>query len=350
MKIKRYDSEKDFKNVNKANKRHGVRRAVTTAAAVSAFAVLAVCADQTSQVRLSAHENVTGAYVSAASLKNIFLDSQEVSFSDLFSTEEVVMEERSVDTVLLNQDALLEAAVTQALEAAQIELAKVETVVSEVNGSTQAAETQSDIQSEALALASSVVEEYDSATEAQDAAVEAVKSAAEEAAQVASEEEAARIEAEEAAAAEAAAKAAEEAAAAEAAAKNTVTATYSSPISNISDEDYNNLLRIVQAEAENQGEIGKILVANVIVNRVKSSKFPNNITDVIFQDGQFSPVSNGRFYSVTVSASTKEAVDKALAGEDYSDGALYFVNYKCAKGWFNTLNYLFQYGDHVFYK
>lgn len=346
MKIKRYDSEKDFKNVNKVNRKSGVRKAVTAAAAVSAFAVMAVCADQAGQVRLSSHENVTGAYVSASSLRSMFIDSQEVSFSDLFSTEELVMEERSVDTVLLNQDALLEAAVTQALEAAQIELAKVETLVSEVNGSTQAVETQADIQSEALELAASVVEEYDSATVAQDAAVEAVKSAAEAAAQVASEEEAARIEAEE----EAAAKAAEEAAAAEAAAKSSVTATYSSPVTNISDEDYNNLLRIVQAEAENQGDIGKILVANVIINRVNSSKFPNTITGVIFESGQFAPVSNGRFDSVTVASSTKAAVDRALAGEDYSDGALYFVNYKYAKGWFSSLNYLFQYGDHVFYK
>ena len=53
------------------------------------------------------------------------------------------------------------------------------------------------------------------------------------------------------------------------------------------------LLRIVQAEAGICDDKGKILVANVIINRVKSSRFPGNVRDVVYQRSQFSPVSNG---------------------------------------------------------
>ena len=91
------------------------------------------------------------------------------------------------------------------------------------------------------------------------------------------------------------------------------------------DQDYEVFLRIVQAEAGICDEKGKILVANVIINRVKSPEFPDNITDVVYQRRQFSPVSNGSINRVKVTEETIECVDRALAGEDYSQGALYFM-------------------------
>ncbi len=122
-----------------------------------------------------------------------------------------------------------------------------------------------------------------------------------------------------------------------------------------SEEDYNTLLRIVQAEAGVCDEKGKILVANVILNRVKSAKFPNTIRGVVYQANQFSPVSNGSINRVHVTEETIECVDRALAGEDYSQGALFFMNRgrsrKGAAGWFDrSLTYLFSHDGHEFFR
>lgn len=123
----------------------------------------------------------------------------------------------------------------------------------------------------------------------------------------------------------------------------------------VSNEEYEALQRIVEAEAGNQDDIGRILVANVVLNRVKSDKYPDSILENIFRHSgniyQFEPVQNGTYYSVTVSEKTKECVDRALAGEDYSQGALYFTRQTSKNSWFNTsLTLLFVHGVHYFYK
>lgn len=122
----------------------------------------------------------------------------------------------------------------------------------------------------------------------------------------------------------------------------------------LSNEDYSQLLKIVEAEAGNQDDVGKILVANVIFNRVRNSEFPNTVTEVIYQHGngvyQFEPVLNGRIYEVSVADSTEQCVKRAIAGEDYSQGALYFTMRTSPSSWFNTkLRLLFVHGDHYFY-
>lgn len=123
----------------------------------------------------------------------------------------------------------------------------------------------------------------------------------------------------------------------------------------LSDEDYQVFLRIVQAEAGICDDKGKILVANVIINRVKSSEFPNNVTDVVYQKSQFSPVSDGSLNRVKISQDTIKCVDRALAGEDYSDGALYFMfrggSQNRAVRWFDRhLTFLFSHQNHEFFK
>lgn len=126
----------------------------------------------------------------------------------------------------------------------------------------------------------------------------------------------------------------------------------------MSDEDYANLLKIVEAEAGGEDLKGKILVANVIFNRIESPDFPSNVTDVIWEQSggstQFSPVADGRIYTVTVSEETKEAVNRAIDGEDYSHGALYFMEERYADEknvkWFKEeLKFLFRHGVHDFY-
>ena len=123
----------------------------------------------------------------------------------------------------------------------------------------------------------------------------------------------------------------------------------------VSDDDYQVLLRIVQAEAGVCDEKGKILVANVVLNRVKSQEFPDSVRSVVYEPSQFSPVSDGSINSVKVTAETIECVDRALDGEDYSNGALYFMNRRGSRSravsWFDShLTYLFRHQNHEFFK
>lgn len=126
----------------------------------------------------------------------------------------------------------------------------------------------------------------------------------------------------------------------------------------VSEEDYDALLRLVEAEASGEDIKGKLLVANVVLNRVKSGAFPDTIKEVIYQRqngrAQFSPVATGKIDRVAVSEETVEAVERALCGEDESAGALYFVAPAYADAgnhqWFrDNLTLLFSYEGHEFY-
>lgn len=128
-----------------------------------------------------------------------------------------------------------------------------------------------------------------------------------------------------------------------------------SSVISYSQNDYEVLKRIVEAEAGVCDIKGRILVANVVINRVRDREFPDTITGVVYQKSQFSPVSNGSLNSCTVTPETVEAVDRALAGEDYSQGALYFMNRVRSQSgnvsWFDkSLTYLFQHERHEFFK
>ena len=128
---------------------------------------------------------------------------------------------------------------------------------------------------------------------------------------------------------------------------------------NFSEEELEVLLRIVEAEAGTEDEEGKLLVANMVLNRMNHEKFPDTVSGVVFQreNGvtQFSPVANGRFWRVKISEETVEAVGRAIEGEDISEGALYFAARKYADSdkmkWFDEkLTFLFKHGGHEFFK
>lgn len=110
------------------------------------------------------------------------------------------------------------------------------------------------------------------------------------------------------------------------------------------------LSRIVMAEAGSEDIQGQIMVANVILNRVCAG-YGSTVSEVVFAPGQFEPVSSGAIWSVSPTASVYEAVDRALAGEDYSGGALYFVSASCNASWFwSSLTFVTQHGGHVFFR
>ena len=124
----------------------------------------------------------------------------------------------------------------------------------------------------------------------------------------------------------------------------------SGSVTKVTEDEYDLLLRIVHAEAGDQSLKGRIMVANVILNRVESSKFPDDIRSVVYQSGQFSPVRSGRIDTVKPDATTTKAVDEALAGTDYSCGALFFCMKSSASRFEQYHTRVAEEGDHVFFK
>lgn len=92
------------------------------------------------------------------------------------------------------------------------------------------------------------------------------------------------------------------------------------------------LARLVRAEAGGESYSAQVAVAAVVINRVKSSKFPNTINAVINSNNQFTPVQNGQI-NKPATATNKKAVQEALYGKDPSNGALFFYDTSCTSKW-----------------
>ena len=113
------------------------------------------------------------------------------------------------------------------------------------------------------------------------------------------------------------------------------------------------LSRIVSAESAGEINTGKVAVANVVLNRVKSSLFPNTIYGVIFDRKygvQFTPVLNGAIYKTPTNDSVT-AAKRALLGENVSHTCLYFLNPVTAESsWIkNNRKFYKKIGNHDFY-
>lgn len=123
---------------------------------------------------------------------------------------------------------------------------------------------------------------------------------------------------------------------------------------NITSEERKILDRIVEAECTGQNQKSKMNVASVIINRVNSSSFPDDIEGVVFQKNQFSPIGDHRYYEVEITKGTQKAVDKVLK-DGVTNRALYFCNpadieSSKNKKWFKKLTYLFtDDSGHSFY-
>lgn len=110
------------------------------------------------------------------------------------------------------------------------------------------------------------------------------------------------------------------------------------------DSDAYLLGAIIQCESDGEPYEGKLAVGSVVLNRVKSSYFPNTISGVIYQDRQFSPVASGRLayrLEAGVNSTCLQAAQEVLNG-NITINALYF----------RTNNGIIQgtvIGNHVFY-
>ena len=87
----------------------------------------------------------------------------------------------------------------------------------------------------------------------------------------------------------------------------------------------NLLAHLIYGEARGESYVGQVAVGAVIMNRVKSSLFPNTISGVIYQRGAFDAVSDGQINMTPNSTAIKAAQD-AINGWDPSYGAIYYFN------------------------
>lgn len=104
----------------------------------------------------------------------------------------------------------------------------------------------------------------------------------------------------------------------------------------------------IYGEARGESYTGKVAVAAVILNRVKSASFPNSISGVIYQKGAFTCVDDGQINMGTNDECTRAAQD-ALNGWDPTGGALYYFNPVTATSkWIWSRPQLVTIGKHIF--
>jgi N-acetylmuramoyl-L-alanine amidase len=104
-----------------------------------------------------------------------------------------------------------------------------------------------------------------------------------------------------------------------------ITSNSSSSSSSNNSSNVNLLARVVYGEARGEPYTGQVAVAAVVLNRVKSSKFPNTISGVVYQSGAFDAVADGQI-NMTPDTTAKKAAQDALNGWDPSYGAIYYFN------------------------
>ena len=116
------------------------------------------------------------------------------------------------------------------------------------------------------------------------------------------------------------------------------------------DSNLNLLSRLIYGEARGEPYIGQVAVGAVVLNRVKSSSFPNTIAGVIYQNGAFDVVSDGQI-NLTQNSTAKKAAQDALNGWDPSYGAIYYFNQNTAKNkWIWSRPMTVTIGKHRFCK
>lgn len=124
------------------------------------------------------------------------------------------------------------------------------------------------------------------------------------------------------------------------------------------EREYNNndiywLSRIIEAEASGEPFIGKVGVADVVLNRVKSNDYPDTVYEVIFDRNfgvQFEPVINGTIYNTPAYESIVAAKYSLVGGNAVGD-SMYFLNPRIATNFWivNNRQYYTTVGNHSFY-
>ena len=120
--------------------------------------------------------------------------------------------------------------------------------------------------------------------------------------------------------------------------------------SSYSNADINLLARLIYGEARGESYVGQVAVGAVVMNRIKSSSFPNTMSGVIYQSYAFTAVADGQI-NLTPNATAKKAAQDAINGWDPSYGALYYYNPATAtSSWIFSRKTTVTIGNHVFAK
>jgi N-acetylmuramoyl-L-alanine amidase len=99
----------------------------------------------------------------------------------------------------------------------------------------------------------------------------------------------------------------------------------SSGTSSSNSSNVNLLARVIYGESRGEPYTGQVAVGAVVMNRVKSSSFPNTISGVVYQSGAFDAVRDGQI-NLTPDSTAKKAAQDAINGWDPSYGAIYYFN------------------------
>lgn len=113
--------------------------------------------------------------------------------------------------------------------------------------------------------------------------------------------------------------------------------------SRFSEEDIDLIALLTMAEAEGESEYGKRLVIDTILNRVDSEHFPDTVYGVIYQENQFSPISDGRIERCYVDEGIRELVLEEVESRTNYDTIFFH-----AGRYSNYGTQLFSEGNHYF--
>ncbi len=119
-----------------------------------------------------------------------------------------------------------------------------------------------------------------------------------------------------------------------------------------STSDLQLMARAINGEARGEPYEGQVAVGAVILNRVKSSQFPNTIAGVIYEKGAFTAVSDGQINVAIKEGSTVlKAARDAMNGWDPTGGAIYYFNPSTATNkWIWSRPLIKTIGKHRFCK
>lgn len=110
------------------------------------------------------------------------------------------------------------------------------------------------------------------------------------------------------------------------------------------------LAQCIYGESRGEPYKGQVAVGAVILNRVRSSAFPNSIAGVIYQRGAFSAVDDGQINLRPNDTALKAARD-AMNGWDPTGGCLFYYNpKKTTNAWIRSKPIVVRIGEHVFCK
>ncbi len=120
--------------------------------------------------------------------------------------------------------------------------------------------------------------------------------------------------------------------------------------SSYSDADVQLLARLIYGEARGESYVGQVAVGAVVMNRIRSSSFPNTMSGVIYQRYAFTAVDDGQI-NLTPNATARKAALDAMNGWDPTYGAIYYYNPVTAtSSWIFSRPTTITIGNHVFAK